>query len=80
MFWLNADLPTRIWKLHRDDCLFCRPQESKAKGIGAMKGSGGWFSFETVDKARAFFESQRERYIWQPCKICKPDNVNYTNS
>ena len=20
MFWLNTDLPTRIWKLHREDC------------------------------------------------------------
>jgi hypothetical protein len=75
MFWLNADTPTRIWKLHRDSCLFCRPKESKAKGIGAMRGSGGWFSFNTPEEAYAFYKQQREHYIWQPCKTCKPDQA-----
>ncbi|MFH2110728.1 MAG: hypothetical protein ABIJ47_05640 [Candidatus Bathyarchaeota archaeon] len=71
MFWLNADLPTRIWKLHHESCLFCRPEESLSKGVGAMRGSGGWFSFKTVEEAYNFYESQKQRYIWQPCKICK---------
>ncbi|MFH2110849.1 MAG: hypothetical protein ABIJ47_06250 [Candidatus Bathyarchaeota archaeon] len=75
MFWLNADTPTRIWKLHREGCLFCRPHESRAKGLGAMRGSGGWFSFKTLEEAHVFYESQSERYIWQPCKICKPDQT-----
>jgi len=73
MFWLNADTPTRIWKLHREGCLFCRPEESKAKGVGAMRGSGGWFSFKTTEEAYTFYESQKEHYVWQPCKICRPD-------
>jgi hypothetical protein len=38
-----------------------------------MKSYGGWFSFETVEEAYEFYRSQDERYVWQPCKICKPD-------
>ena len=72
MFWLNADRSTRIWKLHRESCLSCKPEESKAKGVGVMKWYGGWFSFESVEEAYKFYESQEEHYIWQPCKICKP--------
>jgi len=74
MFWLNADLPTGIWKLHREDCIYCKPKEPQSKGLGVMKSYGGWFSFNTVEEAYMFYQSQREQYIWQPCKICKPDH------
>jgi len=73
VFWLNADLPTRIWKLHREDCLYCNSGETQSKGLGKMKGYGGWFGFETVEEAYEFYRSQDERYIWQPCKLCRPD-------
>jgi hypothetical protein len=76
MFWLNADIPTRIWKLHREDCMYCKPRETHSKGVGVMNGYGGWFSFETVDEAYDFYLSQNERYVWQPCKVCRPEAAN----
>jgi hypothetical protein len=75
VFWLNADLPTRIWKLHSEDCLYSNSGETKSKGLGKMKGYGGWFSFETVEEAYEFYRSRDKRYIWQPCKVCRPDEV-----
>ena len=75
MFWLNADLPTGIWKLHRDGCLYCKPEETHSKGVEKMKDGGGWFSFPTLKAAYEFYKGQNERYVWQPCKICKPDQA-----
>jgi hypothetical protein len=73
LFWLNADLPTGIWKLHRDGCLYCKPEETHSKGVEKMKDDGGWFSFPTVKEAYEFYKGQDERYVWQPCKVCRPD-------
>ena len=42
MFWLNVDLPWRIWKLHREECRYCKPKDSAWKGINDMRRNGGW--------------------------------------
>ena len=73
MFWLNAK-KRGAWKLHRDSCRFCAPMESRWQGLNQMKKYGGWFSFETYQRALEYFESKKQHGdYWQPCKECKPE-------
>jgi hypothetical protein len=75
MFWLNVDLIWRGWKLHHENCRFCKPKGSAMKGINVMKDNGGWFSFQTIREARDFYEKHGSEDIWQPCKVCKPEHI-----
>ena len=72
MYWLNVDLITGLWKLHKEGCRHCKPRETDFKGLDEMRGHGGWFQFASFEKAYEFYLSQDERHIWQPCKICQP--------
>ena len=74
MFWLNVDLLWKGWKLHREDCRFCKPKGSATKGINDMKDNGGWFSFHTIREAQDFYEKHGSEDLWQPCKVCKPEH------
>lgn len=76
MFWLNVDYPTWIWKLHVDSCRFCTPEETGNKGINVLKEHGAWMSFNTVDEAKEYFKiNSNPESIWQPCKVCKPNQL-----
>jgi len=74
MFWLNVDRPTGVWKIHKDSCRFCRPQETRNKGLNELKQDGGWIQVETCEIAQAIFnKDHNHKEYWQPCKECKPE-------
>lgn len=72
MFWVNVDIPWRMWKLHREDCRHSKPRASRYKGVNVMERDGGWFKFPTVEEAYEYYKEKGEGDIWQPCKFCKP--------
>ena len=72
MFWVNLDTVTTIWKLHHEDCRYCKPEETPNKGVNTMKRHGGWFQFETTSEAHLFYRQGGKNQIWQPCKVCSP--------
>ncbi|MCW4050719.1 MAG: hypothetical protein NWE89_13395 [Candidatus Bathyarchaeota archaeon] len=74
MFWLNVDHPTNIWKLHKADCVYSKPNDSTRKGVNTTKEEGGWFKFRTHLEAHEFYKKIKPRAVWQPCKICKPED------
>jgi hypothetical protein len=74
VFWLNAANPTGAWKLHKETCRFCKPVESKLKGLNQMKNKGGWFNFDSYQGAFKFFQSEQVHgCYWQICKACNPE-------
>jgi len=74
MFWLNIDRPTGVWKLHKESCRFCNPQETRKKGLNVLKQDGGWIQVESYESAYTFFnEKHNHSEYWQPCKECKPE-------
>jgi hypothetical protein len=75
MLWLNIDLATSIWKLHDENCIYCKPKRSLNKGIDLMGRNGGWFSFKSYSEAKEFYEKKGKTQIWQPCKVCKPEKI-----
>ncbi len=73
MFWLNADKSTGAWKLHMDSCRFCKPVDTKVKGLNQMKNNGGWFKYDSYQIAFKFYQSEHMySEYWQPCKVCNP--------
>jgi hypothetical protein len=64
-----------MWKLHREDCSYCKPRSSAWKGINEMNRNGGWFSFQTVEEAYEYYIENGEGAIWQPCKKCRPEPI-----
>ena len=73
MLWLNIDKGAGVWKLHRDSCRFCKPVESRSKGVNRMKRHGGWFQVMSHQSAYDFFQTDHKyNEYWQLCKACNP--------
>ncbi len=74
MFWINVDRPTGAWKLHKEACRFCKPKETKNKGVEELKQDGGWIQVNSYKTASDFFKTNHiHNEYWQPCKVCKPE-------
>jgi len=74
MFWLNIDRPTGVWKIHKESCRFCVPQETKNKGLNELKKDGGWIQKESIESAYTYFnKDHNHNEYWQPCKECRPE-------
>jgi len=76
MYWLNVDFPTNISKLHDERCIYCKPRASFAKKLGSLGQHGGWLRFRSVEEAKKYHDNELENMIWQPCKVCRPEQVN----
>ena len=77
VLWLNVDKPTGVWRLHKESCLFCKPIETKFKGVNKWKRQGGWFKMTSLTSAYEFFLDSRENMdYWGPCKICLSEQPN----
>jgi len=72
-YWLNIDLSTRIAKLHKETCIYCKPHDQHTKDINKMNSSGGWFKFESPTEAERYCRGLDLKIFWQPCKVCKPE-------
>jgi len=73
MYWLNVDFPTNISKLHEEECRYCKPKDSLAKGRGRVGRDGGWLQFNSVREAKKYHDDNLDKMIWQPCKVCLPE-------
>ena len=62
MLWLNVDKPDRKCTLHEADCRKRLTAETELKGIGELKKDGGWFSFENVEAAKTYSETEWPTY------------------
>ena len=72
-YWLNIDHSTRIAKLHKETCIYCKPYDQHSKPINDTNSSGGWFNFESAEDAQRFYKDQKLELFWQPCRICRPE-------
>ncbi len=72
VYWLNIDRSTKIAKLHRELCIWCRPHDQRVKGVNEMKNSGGWYSFESPGEAERFCQELDLDLLWSPCRFCNP--------
>jgi len=72
-YWLNFDTSTRIAKLHKETCIYCKPYDQHTKGINEMNSGGGWFKFESPIEAEQYYRGLDIKIFWQPCKVCKPE-------
>ena len=76
MFWVNVDKLTEIWKLHKETCRHCKPNETKLKGVNKMKDNGRWFKYETYQDAYRYYETKHGTTgYWQTCKVCNPEKT-----
>ena len=73
IYWLNVDSSTRIAKLHKETCIYCRPYDQHTKDVNEMNSAGGWFEFESPMEAERYFRGLDIKVFWQPCKVCKPE-------
>ena len=73
IYWLNVDSSTRIAKLHKETCVYCKPYDQHTKDINEMNSAGGWFMFESPMEAERYFRGLELKVFWQPCKVCKPE-------
>lgn len=56
-YWLNIDIPTRNWRLHKDNCRRSRGKYKTAlKGVGNLRRDGGWLEFKTEQERKDFFQ------------------------
>lgn len=55
--WVNISVPSRVPTVHREDgCRFVQQKrESPAKGVGRLKGQGGWLPFPSWDAAQTAY-------------------------
>ena len=72
-YWLNIDISTRIAKLHKETCIYCKPYDKHTKGINKMNSGGGWFKYESPQEVKKLYQDLDLKIFWQPCKICKPE-------
>jgi hypothetical protein len=72
VYWVNVDMGTKVAKLHRETCIWCRPRDQRVKGVNEMTGSGGWFRFESAGEAERFCQELDLSLLWSPCKFCNP--------
>ncbi|GEL77833.1 hypothetical protein [Tenuibacillus multivorans] len=49
--WVNIDVPTQRFTLHRECMHTNRMCETPYKGIGKLKRDGGWIRFRNIDVA-----------------------------
>ncbi len=74
VFWLNIARPTGVWKLHNESCRYCKPRETRNKGLNCLKKDGGWIQVESFESGYKFYESDHiDNEYWQPCRVCNPD-------
>lgn len=71
-YWVNVDLPTSSYRLHKVICPYCTPRETSWKGIESIKRDGGWYEFETKNEAKKFKITLQKNVKWDPCTECNP--------
>lgn len=71
-YWVNVDMSTRVAKIHRESCIWCRPYSQASKGVNVMKGGGGWFRFESPGEAECYCRGLGLGLLWIPCRFCRP--------
>ena len=71
-YWVNVDLPTSSYRLHKTICPYCTPRQTLWKGVESLKRDGGWFEFETKDEAKKYMKNIKRKVKWDPCGVCKP--------
>lgn len=72
-YWVNVDMSTRIAKLHRETCIWCKPHDQISKGVNEMSSSGGWFRFESPGEAERYCRELDPDLLWSPCRFCRPE-------
>jgi len=73
VYWVNVDMGTRVVKLHKEACIWCRPRDQRVKGVNEMTGSGGWYSFESPGEAERFCRGLDLGLLWSPCRFYNPE-------
>ncbi|MFD2637821.1 hypothetical protein [Piscibacillus salipiscarius] len=67
--WVNIDLPTKRYVLHRECTYTNRICETPYKGVGRLKRDGGWIRFRNAEIA---MKRLKEEYDQFECSIhCK---------
>ena len=69
-YWVNIDYTKKTYKIHKKECKFCNPEQSRTKGINKLKIGGGWFSFGTLEDAKEYYKSINNKINIVYCKIC----------
>ena len=72
-YWLNVDSSSRIAKLHKETCIYCKPYDQHTKGINKMKRGGGWLKFESLKEVEQYCGDLGLRIFLRPCKVCQPE-------
>lgn len=72
-YWVNVDKSTRVAKLHRETCIWCRPRDQHGKGVNEMTNSGGWYSFASPGEAERYCRGLDLGLLWSPCRFCNPE-------
>lgn len=72
MFWLEIDLEENAATLHRDDCAYGIPEETKDISMNELKEGGGWLSFESPGEAMRYYTDKRMKGKIKSCSFCKP--------
>jgi hypothetical protein len=72
-YWLNVDRSTKVAKLHRETCIWCRPHAQSSKGVNEMTNSGGWYGFESPVEAKRYCRDLDLDLLWSPCRFCIPE-------
>ncbi|TFB22870.1 hypothetical protein E3U55_06425 [Filobacillus milosensis] len=50
--WVNIDLPTKRYTVHRE-CIYTNKMcETPYKGVGKLKRDGGWIRFRNAEAAK----------------------------
>ncbi|RPF53329.1 hypothetical protein [Aquisalibacillus elongatus] len=60
--WVNIDVPTKCYTLHRECSYTNRMCETPYKGVGKLKRDGGWIRFRNEDIALKRQQEEYEQY------------------
>lgn len=60
--WVNIDLPTKRYVLHKECTYTSRMCETPFKGVGKLKRDGGWIRFRNAEDAMKRLEKEYDHF------------------
>jgi hypothetical protein len=71
-YWINISKPLKTVRIHLLECRYCRPRDTPFKGLNRMGPEGGWYGFDTYQRAVEYYREHHPDMAWKTCKTCNP--------
>ncbi|MCT8140523.1 hypothetical protein H1D32_24325 [Anaerobacillus sp. CMMVII] len=64
-FWVNVDIPTKMFTVHTNCTYENKKSETDYKGINRIKRDGGWLNFSSIKEIESFYSENYETFFYK---------------